>query len=599
MKFKLPSFRNIQKDLIKTSKRFPLAVFFLFVTALFLIINVELGWEETKSRDLIEKICLISSLAVIVYLTLYFYLERIRTTGLKKILLFVTVSVLLLIYYFSMPDKFNQADAFRYILVFYAVVMMANISLVGMKNNSPEYSCLNIILIGRICTAFLFALIIYLGIWSAVFAVDSLFELGVDSKIYLDIWIVIAVIFAPLNFLAGFPRKGKIVTNFNYPQFLKILVTNILLPLTMVYLAILYLYFGKIVILRDWPKGLVTYLILSYSVLGIFVHILLKPLLKKGGNKWYRFFPKYLYIAIVPLIFMLFFAIWKRMVQYGITEKRYFVVLLAIWLAGISLYFIVSKEKNMKLIPLSLAIISLLAVFGPWSAFTISKKSQINRLYEILNKNNLLVSGKLVKSSAEISFEDRKNISSIFSYIQSFHDIKELRHLVSEEELVDEKFTKFTLVKEAGFEFVNRWTKLDYKNFNMYRSGELKMDVADYQSLFTIKARFYFNSNSKLSGNYKQNGISVDLDFKTGELKITKENNTLYYVDIVEVCRNIKENVIAVDKYSGLSQKEMTYMDENEDVRIQVVFNNICGENDKKIKKINSTEFYLLIGDKQ
>src|SRR3546814_11283061 len=93
-----------------------------------------------------------------------------------------------------------------------------------------------------------------------------------------------------------------------------------------------------------------------------------------------RQFSKFFFWLMLPLLLLLFVAIWVRTDNYGLTEMRYFIILLAIWLLALCLYFILHKSPSIQLIPISLFILALLSTYGPQSPFNLSKKSQQARL---------------------------------------------------------------------------------------------------------------------------------------------------------------------------------------------------------------------------
>jgi len=66
---------------------------------------------------------------------------------------------------------------------------------------------------------------------------------------------------------------------------------------------------------------------------------------------------------VLPQILMLFYAIYLRIAQYDLTMNRYFVVVFGTWLTIISLYYTISKQKNILVLPATLTIISLLISF--------------------------------------------------------------------------------------------------------------------------------------------------------------------------------------------------------------------------------------------
>jgi len=77
-------------------------------------------------------------------------------------------------------------------------------------------------------------------------------------------------------------------------------------------------------------------------------------------------FRKYFPFVVIPQIAMLFYAIYLRIAQYDITVNRYFVVVFGIWLLVISLYFIVSKKKEIAVIPSILTLFTIIISLGPW-----------------------------------------------------------------------------------------------------------------------------------------------------------------------------------------------------------------------------------------
>jgi hypothetical protein len=178
---------------------------------------------------------------------------------------------------------------------------------------------------------------------------------------------------------------------------------------------------------KQWPVGWVSYLVLGFSVAGILSLLLIHPVRFEVNNKWIPTFSRFFYYALFPLLVLLFFAIQRRISDYGITELRYFVLLLALWLFFIVIYFSISKQKSIKIIPKSLCLIAFLAAYGPWSAFSVSLKSQKNVLLHLLAKNNLLVNGKLIKATKQPSFKDRKQISSILDYLSKTHGYQTLQ----------------------------------------------------------------------------------------------------------------------------------------------------------------------------
>ncbi|WP_373399815.1 DUF4153 domain-containing protein [Algoriphagus halophilus] len=247
----------------------------------------------------------------------------------------------------------------------------------------------------RVITGVFYSLVIQIGISLALGAVSLLFSIEIDPKNYFYIFIVSIGLFNTWYFLAGAPTDfEEAVSLSNYPKGLKIFTQFILIPLLLVYMTILYIYGGKIIFTWDWPKGIVSYMIIAISVLGIFTNLLLFPIQDQKESSWIRTFYKAFYFLIIPLIIILFLAIGIRVKEYGLTVNRYIVLLMGFWLVFIAGYFIFGPGK-IKTIPISLAAFMIFGSFGPWGMFSLSESNQIKRLEHILTESGILQNGKI------------------------------------------------------------------------------------------------------------------------------------------------------------------------------------------------------------
>jgi hypothetical protein len=113
--------------------------------------------------------------------------------------------------------------------------------------------------------------------------------------------------------------------------------------------------------------------------------------------------------------------------EYGITENRFFVIALGVWLAAIVIYFLFSRSASIKIIPASLCVLVFLGSFGPWGAFRVSEESQLGRLEAILTNAGILRQGKIVRSSQPVPFDQAQEISSIVRYIHNVHGVASLQ----------------------------------------------------------------------------------------------------------------------------------------------------------------------------
>ena len=274
----------------------------------------------------------------------------------------------------------------------------------------------------RFLTAALYSAVLFVGLAIALAGIDNLLGVNVEDDTYFRLWLLIAFVFNTWFFLAGVRTiLADAEQPSAYPIGLKVFSQYVLIPLVTVYLAILTLYLGRILFTQTWPSGWIGYLVSSVAVAGILSLLLVYPISNRTENLWVATYARWYYLALVPSIVMLLMAIWKRIDQYGITEKRYFLAVLAFWLAGIAIFYVVSRSRNILVIPLTLCIVAVATFGGPWSAYSVSEASQVRRLTRVLASNEMVEDGRARAAEQEVSFEDQREVGAILRYLIQTH----------------------------------------------------------------------------------------------------------------------------------------------------------------------------------
>lgn len=280
----------------------------------------------------------------------------------------------------------------------------------------------------RLLTGGIFTVVLFAGLAVALLAVDNLFGLNVPEERYPQLWIVLAFVFNTWFFLGGLPEPiEELDRRTDYPAGLKIFAQYVLVPLVVVYLVILTLYLGKVLLTQEWPSGWIGWLVSSVAAAGIFSLLLVHPIAERAENRWMRTYARGFYLAILPSIVMLWLAIWKRVDQYGVTERRYFLAVLSVWLAGIALYYAIRRSRDIRIIPASLCLVGLVTFAGPWSAYRVSEASQIGRLRALLTRNEMLQNGVLGAARRPLPYDDRREVSAIVRYLVETHGTDGIR----------------------------------------------------------------------------------------------------------------------------------------------------------------------------
>jgi hypothetical protein len=202
----------------------------------------------------------------------------------------------------------------------------------------------------------------------------------------------------------------------------------------------------------------------------LFVH----PLRETSENRWVRVYARRFYFSLFPLVGLLMLGTWRRVSEYGITEKRYLLIALGLWIAGVALAFVTSRRRDIRVIPVSLCAVALLASFGPWSASNVSRADQIARLRDILVPHGLLAGGKVRPARAEVDFATRQAISAGLDYLNRVHHGAGVKSWFDAEALRPQSGAESPtalstprMMNAMGLAYVGRWQTQGNEGFSL------------------------------------------------------------------------------------------------------------------------------------
>lgn len=387
------------KEIIQKAGEVLLRYPMVLVMALLASIGAVCMFENNRYQDIFFVFSKFTACCCI-GISLMFAIKMLSQRIGKSLILEIAGTVFLIGFYYILPSKEKDfTEVYGYIIAITALLSHLLVSFVAFLSRDRELRFwqynknlfINIFLTG------VFTGVLTGGVELAILAVDKLFDFNFGDRFYTDTLYVLAIFGSCFIFLL-FNEKGldRLEKDSNYPVILKFFTQFVLIPLLFIYLVILYFYSLKILINWELPRGWVSYLILAYSIVGILALLLVHPLKEDHTKSWVRIFSKLFYFTIIPLIILLFTAIFTRILEYGYTEPRYFVLLLALWLLSVVIYFIISKKATIKYIPISLFVFGFFSLIFPYlNAFSVAKRSQKTELTKLLNENKIIVNGKI------------------------------------------------------------------------------------------------------------------------------------------------------------------------------------------------------------
>lgn len=568
--------RNILSGLYLSIKRFPLAILFSASSAAVLIVIS----ETAPKNDTLARIAMILALGIPVSLCIKLFFEKKDDKNTYRLILSYIGGVLFLIlYYFLFLKATEMVPITRYAAVSLALYLWFLFIPHLLKKEEFEMYVITVFTVFFV--TIIYSAVLYAGLSAILFTIDKLLGIKILGKVYYYTWLFVVFIFAVSYFLSGIPLKNQAITVKSYPKLLRILLLYIVMPLLTAYTIILYIYSGKIIATAHWPIGIVSHLVLWYSVIVTIVLFFITPI--RNINPWQNKFLKFAPRIILPLLIMMFVSIGIRVNAYGVTERRYFVVILGVWVFFIMLYLSFTKKYRNIIIPLSLSIVALISVFGPLSSYSVSKMSQNSRFEKFLIKNNMLKDGKL-QSSPDIPKGDKAEISSILDYFNRNHSLKDVKYL-------PENFKLEDMNKVLGFSFVtpNYGAPEGYFTF-IVKQPENAVDIRGYDYLFDTRT---INSGTNASNS----PLTASYNYETSVIKVSYKGIEVYNKDLNSFIKNLIEKHGMYSPKNPLSSNEMTLVEENEKVKVKFIFLNISGNTNPSTQGIEAkeVEFYMLV----
>lgn len=569
--FKLPSVQTLAESLLHIYARYKWIILTVLVKAALLIAFIETPFDQKEVRNLLLRGIYTAFLALPLALAAELAAERRLWKTPFKIGIFAVLTAFLALFFFTLAPDPGQNDLYRFFLFMAGAHLLVSYAPFFGFNEPNGFWQFNKSLFLQILNANLYAVTLYIGLLIAVETVKFLFNIRFLFKIEQDLSVIIFTVFHTLFFLSKIPEPlAALEQETSYPSGLKIFTQYVLLPLEVIYLVILYVYTGKILIEWKLPEGGVAYLVLAFSTAGILALLLLYPLRKNLHERWINLFSHRFHLALLPLILLLFTGIFRRISDYGITENRYLVAVLAFWLLGITVYFLFGKKEDIRWIPVTLSVICFILPVGPWNIFDVAKKSQLERFHGLLAEHKLLDSKGKITGKAKMSAEDYEQTFSIISFFRS-RDEKALASYFSN--LSKKEENDYQLVNAMENQLREHITSSKTDMFDDYLAYS-SLNLSGKQPDFTIEGYdhlFFFDAMESTATTHNEWQIKTE---KRGSImNVYKANKKVFSMDIDKKIKELNKEFGRNN--TKVPASRLSYDNQNSEYRIRIVFKNI------------------------
>ncbi|MCE2822262.1 MAG: DUF4153 domain-containing protein [Bacteroidota bacterium] len=396
----LPSLKFLADAFIQATVRFPVTIVSAIstVAAFYVLIN------EVPDNNPWAKLALTGVIGVPLSLCLKIYSETRNMNFASTIGLQMAGVAALAAYWYWFPDV-NAPDIEyrgmpRHMAIFVTLHLICTVIPYTGRGSIRDFWIYNRTLLTNLVLGAIFSAVLFIGLSLALASLNALFDLNLDPKNFVRLFVFLVCIFNTSYFLFHFPKQYVFdQEETEYNAVFKNLGKYILIPVVGLYFIILYTYTIKIGLNWELPRGWVGSLVLGFSVAGILTYLLNYYLKETNTTTPSALYHKWLWPVLTPMTLLLFIAIYRRIDDYGVTETRFLVALLGMWMLINCLYFIISRKDDIRFIPGSLAVFALIWIVGNGP---VSDNNQKTRLLAALQKAGRMENGSIRPDSTAI-----------------------------------------------------------------------------------------------------------------------------------------------------------------------------------------------------
>ena len=314
----------IQKNIINSSKRFPLAVIIIIIISIcsFYLVNVHI--DPSLERKLVSWI-LALILAFFFSISIDLNSESRWYNSTKKYL-YQGIPIwfgILFFYHFHLDVKSVENIVFFCLslsgiigFLFFAPYLK---SIVSQKYNQWAYYSYFYKIATLIHISYILGWMLFVWWAIAIVAIEALFGIHMYDEVYWN-WAIISLsIFTPFFGLSNIPKKSDFKNSkLSLNVFFSFLVKYVAIPFVVTYFLILYAYFIKVLLnFGDWPKWEISWMVISFSILGYMTYIFSYVFEQK--NIYITAFRKYFPYVVIPQSYyvVLFYLFKNRTIWYN------------------------------------------------------------------------------------------------------------------------------------------------------------------------------------------------------------------------------------------------------------------------------------------
>ncbi len=575
-----------RRNIMNAIMRFPLTAILLVAAAITRIISTAAGGSLLGTGRMIYLELTISFLlGALVSAVGQLTYERFFRTKVLRYAYMGTALIFALAYYVAIrnTDFDNMKIAIRTMVIFFVLFIL--FLWIPVIHHKYHFNQSVMAAFKAFFISLFFNGVLYLGIVLILGATDLLIA-KLNGQIYYNTATIIFYVLAPIYFLSILPqyseeeegeeRTLKLVAP---TRFLEVLISYIIIPLTVIFTAILVIYILINITGEFWSDNLMEPLLIAYTLTVIIIYLLSCSMQNKIALYFCKVFPK----ILLPIVLFQTIASILKINEVGVTYGRYYVILFGVFaiIAG-GIFSVLPIRKNGWIAPI-LIVLSIISILPPIDSFTVSAKVQSSKLKQVLVHNDML-QDKVILPKTNLSMEDQELISKSVSYLDEIGAAKDVAWLQSYTKSKD--FAKTFGFEQYGFTGSTNFISIS-------RDENTAIPVNGFKYLF--RTDISDGDSNRVIGEVKDNNKDYILKV---EGKSEDDKEVSLYNEEKKII-TFKMDVI-YNKFKGMEGKdsatteELTFSQENDSAKLTLIANSL-NFSDSTTAKDKYANVYIMV----
>lgn len=576
--------------------RFPLTLAFIIaLTGWQLYENDFTIFDDSTSFILVTGI-LLSAVAQLLYER--FYIEN-ENTMMRWILYGASLGLVALygMYIaFSLPDidegwYFYSIPGIRTLILYFVLIVL--MMWLPTFERPIKFSQSFLVTFKAFFIALFFSVVLFVGVASTISLFETLF-FSLDTDWFDYTATLVFNLFAPILFFAFIPEFYKYETEeeeagysvaqaINVPKFLRQLITFILIPIMGLLTVIIIAYIVTNLTSEFFKESLIEGLLLTYTIYGWILLMLADNVENKIAGWFRRVFP----FSLIFVIILQMISTFLQIQEVGVTHGRYLILLFGVGSVISAVWYIV-KQQSLKVLPLVSMVAGLIAMIPPVDAMSVSVRQQEDRLYDVFERNEMLVDEDTVEPNPDVSDEDQEIVRVTLNYLSEISALNQLSWLPEEYYYRENEYLGFVDPDDPTSRPVwDRFRESASFGYVSLEEDNIEIDVNEFDHFFVIM--------TDSQGTFGKTG-SFEMEGQTHTFEVLLDNGFEIYLTGDQLSESLRFDFSYVlEEFMGeedarLPVEELTFTETVEDYTMRIVIKSLQINGDQVF-----VEFYLLI----